>query len=174
MDEENQDRQALKLNRLEAYLLKLVIPSIRIAHCPRGPYLKLKGDLILISSDIGHSLSKILPVQQSIIPVCFKRKLSYTGSYIEEYVENDKVKMYFAWLKNHNHLYKDTKFDETLLDGFLDESISASIHFESSTRTYDQDLETEECVSEKDVEPDENDIIDHFRIDEHAPYQNIT
>ena len=71
-------------------------------------------------------------------------------------------------------MYKDTKFDETLLDGFLDESISASIYFESSTRTYDQDLEKEECVSEKDVEPDENDIIDHFRIDEHAPYQNIT
>ena len=102
LDEENQDRQALKLNRLEAYLLKLVIPSIRIAHCPRGPYLKLKGDLILISSDIGHSLSKILPVQQSIIPVCFKRKLSYTGSYIEEYVEKDKVKKAQSSVQRYN------------------------------------------------------------------------
>ena len=73
-------------------------------------------------------------------------------------------------LKKHNHLYKDTTFDETLLDGFLDESLSASKHFEISTRTDDQDLETEECESEKDVESDENDIIDHFRIDEHAPY----
>ena len=41
LDQENQDRQALKLNRLESYLLKLVIPFKRIAHCPRGSYLKL-------------------------------------------------------------------------------------------------------------------------------------
>ena len=80
LDEENHQRQTLKLNRLESYLLKLVIPFIRIAHCPRGSYFKLNGDLILISADIGHSLSNILPVEQSIIPVCFKRKLSYTGS----------------------------------------------------------------------------------------------
>ena len=37
---------------------KLVIPFIRIAHCPKGPYLKLKGDLILISSDISHSITR--------------------------------------------------------------------------------------------------------------------
>ena len=32
-----------KLNRLESYILKLVIPFTRVAHCPRGPYLKVKG-----------------------------------------------------------------------------------------------------------------------------------
>ena len=109
--QENYERKILKLNKLEAYLLKLVIPFIRIAHCPRGPYLKVKGDLILISSDIDHSLSKILPSEQGLIPVCFKRKLSYGGSYLEEYVEKNKVKMYFSWLKKHNHLFKDIELD---------------------------------------------------------------
>ena len=91
-DEDSNDREALKLNKLESYLLKLVIPFIRIIHCSRGSYFKVKGDLILISSDLRHSLSKILPVDQSLIPVCFKRKLAYTGSYIEEFIERQKNK----------------------------------------------------------------------------------
>ena len=47
----NED-QALELNKLEAHLLKLIIPFIRIAHCPRGAYFKVRGNLILISADI--------------------------------------------------------------------------------------------------------------------------
>ena len=89
------ERSFLNLNRLECYLLKLVIPFIRVAHCPRGPYLKVKGDLILISSDLEHSISRLLPAEQNLIPVSFKRKLAYSGSYIEEVVEKKKVEMFF-------------------------------------------------------------------------------
>ena len=42
LDDENFERQALQLNRLESYLLKLVIPFIRVIHCPRGIYFKVK------------------------------------------------------------------------------------------------------------------------------------
>ena len=42
--------QSLELNKLEAHLLKLTLPFIRIAHCPRGAYFKVKGSLILISA----------------------------------------------------------------------------------------------------------------------------
>ena len=62
------DRSQLQLNRLESYLLNPVIPFIRIAHCPRGPYLKVTGDLILIQADLQHSLSRVLPIQQNLIP----------------------------------------------------------------------------------------------------------
>ena len=55
LDQENHERTQTKLNKLEAYLLKLCIPFIRIAHCPRGTYLRVLGDLILISSDLSHS-----------------------------------------------------------------------------------------------------------------------
>ena len=134
LDTENYEREALKLNRLEANLLKIVIPFIRIAHCPRGSYFKVKGDLILISSDIPHSLSKILPVQQCLIPVSFKRKLSYTGSYIEEYVEKEKIKMYFAWFKKYNHLFKSIELDSNLIEEFESESSTASCEFENSTK----------------------------------------
>ena len=98
LDDENYERQQMQLNRLEAHLLKLCIPFIRVAHCPRGRYLKVKGDLILISSDIEHSMNRLLPVNQSLIPVRFKRKLAYSGAYIEEFIEKMKVKMYYSWL----------------------------------------------------------------------------
>ena len=136
-DNASYEREYLKLNRLESYLLKLVIPFIRIAHCPRGRYFKVKGDLILISSDISHSLSKVLPLQQSLIPVSFKRKINYTGSFIEEYIEKEKVKMYFAWLQENNHLYKEVNLKTELIDQFIDESNLASEEFEDRTKESD-------------------------------------
>ena len=126
------ERTFFQLNRLESYLLKEVIPFIRIGHCPRGPYLKLKGDLILISSNLEHSLSKVLPVTQELIPVCFKRKLSYSGSYIEEVVEKKKVQMYFDFLKKYNHLYKNLTFDSKSMDHFIDETIATASQFEGT------------------------------------------
>ena len=87
--------QSLQLNKLECHLLKLVIPFVRIGHCTRGVYIKVKGSLILTSSDIPHSLSKILPRKQNLLPVCLKRKLKYTGNYIEEMIDKKKVKAYY-------------------------------------------------------------------------------
>ena len=130
LDDDNYERQQMQLNKLESHLLKLCIPFIRVAHCPRGRYFKVKGDLILISSDIEHSLNKILPVRQSLIPVCFKRKLSYTGAYIEEYIEKEKVKMYYSWLKRHNHLFKDLELDLNLVEDFELESLPNENEFE--------------------------------------------
>ena len=78
----------------------------RIAHAPRGPYFKVKGDLILISSDLQHTMDRVLPIDQNLIPVSFKRRLAYSGSFIEEYVEKKKLLMFFEFLKENNHLYK--------------------------------------------------------------------
>ena len=78
----------------------------RIAHAPRGPYFKVKGDLILISSDLQHTMDRILPIDQNLIPVSFKRRLAYSGAFLEEYVKKKKLLMFFEFLKKNNHLYK--------------------------------------------------------------------
>ena len=78
----------------------------RIAHAPRGPYFKVRGDLILITADLKHSMSQILPLNQDIVPVSFKRHLSYSGAYLEEFIEKAKVQIYFEFFKKMNHLYK--------------------------------------------------------------------
>ena len=147
-----------KLNRLESYLLKLVIPFIRVVHCPRGPFLKVKGDLILITSDLEHSLSKILLVNQDLLPVCFKRKLAYTGSFIEEYIEGNKVEMYFRWLKKHNNLFKDVDFDKNTFEKFLNESLEAARTYEEmnmdehSEKKYEEEVDTDVLGDELQTE----------------------
>ena len=107
-----------RLNKLEGFLLKLVIPFIRVANCVRGPHFQVKGSLILISSDIKHSLQRILPLTQEIIPVKFKRKLRYDGYYIGEYVDKNKVQLYHEWLKTNNHLYAEIDLDNDVLENF--------------------------------------------------------
>ena len=155
MDDQNYERLQLQLNKLESHLLKLCIPFIRIAHCPRGRYFKVKGDLILISSDIKHSLSRILPLQQSLIPVSFKRRLSYTGAYMEEFIEREKIKMYFTWLKRHNHLFKDIELDPSLIDNIESEALSNANDFEDdssenspSVESSDQNVFDAEFISD--------------------------
>ena len=128
------ERDQLQLNRLEAYILKLVLPFLRIAHCPKGPYLKIKGDLILITADIAHSLSRVLPVEQNLIPVCFKRRLAFSGSYVSEYVEKNKIIMYFNRFKAHNHLFKNVELDVERMDAFEANCLSDTSKFESITK----------------------------------------
>ena len=88
----------IHLNKVEQFLLKLVIPFIRVAHCERGPQMKVRGNLILISSDVAQSIEKILPIQQNILPIKFKRKLSYDGHYAAEFVDKRKIELYFNFV----------------------------------------------------------------------------
>ena len=109
-------KKLIKLNKLEDFMLKLVIPFIRVGHLPRGPYIKVKGDLIMISSDLKESLNKVLPLSQDLIGVSFRRKMSYQGHFIEEYVDKNKIHAYFNFLKDYNHLYQDFSFDDQILE----------------------------------------------------------
>ena len=100
----------VQLNKVEQFILKLVIPFIRVAHCERGPQMKVRGNLILISADVATSLEKILPRSQNILPIRFKRKLTYSGHYLAEYVDRRKVDMYFQWFQQHNPLFEEITY----------------------------------------------------------------
>ena len=80
-----------------------------------GRYLKVQGNLILMSTDIEHSMSKILPCEQQIIPVSLKRKIAYKGYYIEEWVDVAKIEIYFNWLKKNNPFFKDMQLNKSRL-----------------------------------------------------------
>ena len=115
-------KRYLQLNRVEDYLLKPAIPFIHIAHLPHGRYFQLKGDLIMVSADVVHSMNEILPQDQNLLPVAFKRKIEYQGHYLQEYVDRQKLKTYFKWFRRHNHLFKDLHLDEELIDKFEKEA----------------------------------------------------
>ena len=54
----------------------------------------------MISADVVETMNRILPAPQNLIPVSFKKKLEYTGHYIQEYVDKKKLQIYFEWFKN--------------------------------------------------------------------------
>ena len=125
------EKEVLKLNKLESFILKLVLPFIRVAHCKRSPYLKVLGNLILISNDIQHSFNKLLPQPQQIQAVSFKRKLEYKGTFMEEWVDTAKVIKYFEFLKANNPLFKDYVLDEEKLQQFEQDTLEAAEQFET-------------------------------------------
>ena len=90
----------------------------------------VKGNLIMISNDIEHSISKILPTKQQLLPVSFKRKLEYKGSYLEEWIDVEKVKCYFNWFKRHNPLFKEVELSEELIHQFENDSLAQAKEFE--------------------------------------------
>ena len=150
------ETEALKLNKLESFILKIVLPFVRIAHCRRSPYLMVKGNLILISSDIQHSMDKILPQPQQIQPVSFKRKLTYKGNFLEEWIDKEKVKKYFEFFKDHNPLFKDVQLSEERIKQFERKTKKDSKHFEECTT--EQQLHSNE-PKQNDCEENKNEEI---------------
>jgi hypothetical protein len=147
------------LNKLEAFILKLVIPFVRVAHCKgRGQYLKVHGNLILISSDVAQALQTIIPREQRILPVAFKRKLSYDGHYIAEFVDKKKIEIYFNWLKRNNHLFKDVEFSTTILDELQEDLCKDEIEEDIETLPVPKDLENNEDTNIVNID-DELDLF---------------
>ena len=147
------------LNKLEAFILKLVIPFVRVAHCKgRGQYLKVHGNLILISSDVAQALQTIIPREQRILPVAFKRKLSYDGHYLAEFIDKKKIEIYFNWLKRNNHLYKDVEFSTNILDELQEDLCKEDIEEDIETLPIPKDLESNEDTNIVDIE-DEIDLF---------------
>ena len=72
----------------------------------------------MISADLVESLKKVLPVEQNLIPVSFKKKLQYSGHYIQEYVDKKKIQIYFNWLRSYNHLFEDYSLEKKLINDF--------------------------------------------------------
>ena len=158
----------VKLNKVERFLLKLVIPFIRVAHCERGTQMRVRGNLILISADVASSLSKILPLSQNIVPIRFKRKLVYDGHYLAEYVDRRKIELYFNWFQRHNPLFKDMSLNDELLDKF-EEDLREEV--DSILKLSQQDQSKKNIQQDEDVEEDLeavelDDEIDMFQPDE--------
>ena len=146
--------KALSLNNLEAHLLKQVLPFIRLVHLPRSAHVKVKGSAIFITADIPHSLSKLLPIKQNMIPVAFKRKLEYSGYYLEQVINRDKVLIYFDFLKEQNPLYSHLTFDTDLLEDFEDEIQEDARRFEQETCALFLGVQDENCDADEEKAAD--------------------
>jgi hypothetical protein len=149
--------QVLQLNKLESHLLKIVIPFVRVAHCSRGSYIKVKGSLILISSDIGHSMSQILPRKQNLLPVCLKRKMEYSGNYMEEIIDKNKVKAYFTFFRRFNPLFNELEFREDDIRKYEKDCDEAVGQFEKAVdENVEEDIKIPDIEDPESVDSDSN------------------
>ena len=71
--------------------------------------------MILISADVAET---ILPVEQNLFPVSFKRKLEYEGYFMQEVIDKNKLKVMVGWMKENNQHFKDLDIDLDLIDDF--------------------------------------------------------
>ena len=138
----------LDLNRFETFLLKIIIPFIRVGHCPQGRYLQVRGNVILISADLPHSIEKILPQEQDLFPVSFKRKMVYEGHFIEEIIDKNKVIAWFNWFKSNNPHFQGIELQSERIDEFTQTCRKAADDFERSCQVMitepDDEIDKEE------------------------------
>ena len=142
-----------------------MIPFVRIAHCQRGSYFKVKGNLILISANVPHSLSKVLPKEQNLLPVCFKRKMEYKGNYLEEIIDKNKVNIFFDFYKKYNPHYADINLNEELIDEFEIKSKKKAESFESAVQDpieVSKSVSVTEPISEDEDSNSETEYNDFF------------
>ena len=110
----------MTLSKLEAHLLKLVIPFIRITAIPGYGEVKVKGPMITVEADIKKTIDeRILPRQQELIPVSLKRKFTYKGNVMEEIVSKQKVITYFNYFKKENPLFAKENLDLDKIDEWI-------------------------------------------------------
>ena len=150
------------LNKTEAHILKLIVPFTRVTHIPRSAEFKVIGPLICVQSQVKEAIEKILPIDQELIPVCFKRKLDYKGSYTEQVVDKAKILRYFEYLKNNNHLYSDIELDVQKLDQMMDTVMQeVCAQDDRKTRTEEENIDDGDRTSQPDAEQPREQSIDN-------------
>ena len=89
----------------------------------------------MISANVPDSLTKIIPVNQQLVPVALKRKLEYSGHFICEYVDKIKLIHYFSFLKRHNHIFENIELDIDLVESFEKKAMDYVEEIESKIKT---------------------------------------
>ncbi len=146
------------LNPLEVRLLSLRIPFMKMVALPCGKQRAIHGPAVNVPTDLTPvcTLLPRLPSQTQMVPMKLKRKLSYKGHYMYQYVRPAKVLAALQWLQVNNTLYKDVQINNDWLDAAarddpdLWEALSAQhclppLPQHSGTNTRQQETHQENC-----------------------------
>ena len=132
--------------------MKMVALPSGKQHCIHGPAVNVPSKL-----DGVCELLPRLPSETELVPFKLKRKLSYKGHYMYDYVRPDKVISALQWLKANNTLYKDIKINE----GWVNDSLTAdselftgltepteeSMHTDNTCTGTEESMDTDACAS---------------------------
>ena len=106
------------LNVLEKRLVCLRIPFMKMVALPRGKQRAIHGPAVNVPTSLAPlcTLLPRLPSQVQLVPLKLKRRLSYRGHYMYDYVRPAKVLVALQWLISNNPLYHDVLINTTWQD----------------------------------------------------------
>ena len=97
------------LNALEKRLISLHVPFMKMIALPSGKQRCIKGPAVNVPSKVDRVCTMLhrLPSECELVPLKLKRKLSYRGYYLYNYVSPERLTKALKWLKANNSLYAD-------------------------------------------------------------------
>ena len=119
------------LKLLEVRLISLRIPFLKMVSLPVGNQKSIHGPAVNVPSKLDTLCIELprLPSQSELIPLKLKRKLSYKGHYLYDYVTPERLLNALRYLKANNHYYKDISINENWITHALedDEDLMSSL-----------------------------------------------
>ena len=130
------------LNPLELRLICLRLPFMKMVALPSGKQRSIDGPAVNVPSKVDTICNVLprLPLQTKLVPLKLKRKLTYKGHYMYDYITPQKPLIALSFLKAKNPLYSDVKVNEEWFEQALtnDEELCKCL-----VEHTDQDMDTE-------------------------------
>ena len=110
------------LNALERRFISLRVPFMKMVALPTGKQRCIHGPAMNVPSKVDRVCTMLprLSSECELVPLKLKRKLSYKGHYMYDYVSPEKLANALKWLKANNPLYTDID----IADNWLDDAIA--------------------------------------------------
>ena len=134
MELDNHPPELSCLNAPEQRLISLRVPFMKMVALPCGKQSCIHGPAVNVPSKVDRVCTMLprLPSGCELAPLKLKRKLSYNGHYLYDYVSPEELTKALKWLKANNPLYADIAIaddwgksaladDEELLMGMSDQ-----------------------------------------------------
>ena len=130
------------LNPLELRLICLRLPFMKMVALPSGKQRSIHGPAVNVPSKVDTicNVQPRLPLQIELVPMKLKRKLTYKGHYMYDYITPQKPLIALTFLKAKNPLYSDVEVNEDWFDQALANDEELCKYLVEHT---DQDMDTE-------------------------------
>ena len=100
-----------ELKCLNALEQRLRVPFMKMVALPTGKQKCIHGPAVNVPSKVDTVCEILprLPSECELVPLKLKRKLSYKGHYLYNYVSPERLSSALRWLKANNPLYANIK-----------------------------------------------------------------
>uniref|UniRef100_UPI00358EA4AB uncharacterized protein n=1 Tax=Myxine glutinosa TaxID=7769 RepID=UPI00358EA4AB len=155
--------EALKcLNSLEQHLIALHIPFAKMTALPKGGQHGVHGPVICVPSNVQKAIT-VLPrcgSDDQMIRVQLKRKLSYKGYYLYQFVNKAHIQNALNFLVQNNKWYADVAFNKDWINPLptaledheeISDDDAIEAHHTQTDNNVDHEMYMDSCLQPVDI-----------------------